>query len=542
MGMKLLPIAATLSCVLLLIGCGRQTAGPSAADQQAQQRLAEEQQATQLSQLHEREAALDERERVLTQREQQLTAPSAPPPAEQPAAVSLAPVQPTPVQAAPAVSADASLQTFYDILSPYGSWVAMAGYGYVWQPAATLQDFRWRPYTFGHWAFTDDGWTWMSDEPFGWITYHYGRWMRTHTLGWVWVPRDEWAPAWVSWRYGNDFVGWAPLPPEARFDGATGIQQWADQQYNLGSSDYTFVPASDFGDDSMADVEVPPDQAGPIYDESDNITNIYYDAATYAIICYGPSYDFMRSKSRHPFPPPLKIRRSGFRTGENNKPVISGGTLEVAAPRIIPTRTPSAPTAVRGSLAEARLITPSNPPPPHGSLLPHLYQPPQTAANQPAAGTRNSSQSNSAPIPQSAAGSAGQTAPANTRAPTGMRYPSQMNRVPASPDVEAQKGHDLQVIQQEQAAREAERQHQEAEAAEAAAAEEEQRAQELRSEEAARAQRAAEMQSVQAARAQEVAAREQAAREAGAARAAQQAAQPASQPAGTQPPAGRGQQ
>ena len=31
--------------------------------------------------------------------------------------------------------------------------------------------------------------------------------------GWVWVPGTVWAPAWVSWRYGGGYVGWAPLPP-----------------------------------------------------------------------------------------------------------------------------------------------------------------------------------------------------------------------------------------------------------------------------------------------------------------------------------------
>jgi hypothetical protein len=537
MGMKLLPLIATLSCVAMLGGCGRQTAGPSDADQQAQQRLAEQKQADQLSQLHEREAALDERERLLSQREQQLT-PTAPPPVEQPIAPAplAAPAQPAVAEPPPAVSTDASLQTFYDALSPYGSWVAMAGYGYVWQPAATLQDFRWRPYTLGHWAYTDDGWTWLSDEPFGWITYHYGRWMRTHSLGWVWVPRDEWAPAWVSWRYGNDFVGWAPLPPEAQFDGATGIQQWADQQYNLGSSDYTFVPAADFGDDSMADVEVPPDQSGAIYDESSNVTNIYYDNAAYAIICYGPSYDFMRSKSRRPFPPQLTLKRGGFRTGGNNGAVISGGALQVAAPRIIPARKPSAPAAVRGNVADGRLIAPSNPPPPHGSLLPHLYQPPQTTAGQSAPGPRAPSQQAPARVSQPTGPlSADQTAPAGGQPPAGMRFPSRMNPAPIPPDVEAQKAHDLQIIQQQQAGRDAERQQEEAQAAQAAA-EQQQRAEELRVQEVSRAQRAAEEQSLQAARAQEVAAREQAVREQ-----ATRAAQPASQPSGTQPP-GRGQQ
>jgi hypothetical protein len=33
-------------------------------------------------------------------------------------------------------------------------------------------------------------------------------------MGWIWVPGDEWGPAWVDWRSGDDYVGWAPLPPD----------------------------------------------------------------------------------------------------------------------------------------------------------------------------------------------------------------------------------------------------------------------------------------------------------------------------------------
>ena len=34
----------------------------------------------------------------------------------------------------------------------------------------------------------DNGWYWVSDEPFGWVAYHYGRWTRLRNVGWVWVP------------------------------------------------------------------------------------------------------------------------------------------------------------------------------------------------------------------------------------------------------------------------------------------------------------------------------------------------------------------
>ena len=70
-----------------------------------------------------------------------------------------------------------SYDTFYRKLEPYGAWRESADYGYVWQPRAA-QSRNWRPYTDGRWAYTDAGWTWVSDEPFGWATYHYGRWTR----------------------------------------------------------------------------------------------------------------------------------------------------------------------------------------------------------------------------------------------------------------------------------------------------------------------------------------------------------------------------
>jgi len=63
----------------------------------------------------------------------------------------------------------------------------------------------------------------MSREPFGWITYHYGRWYYGDFYGWVWIPNDEWGPAWVEWRYDDDYIGWAPLPPYAAFSIAAGI-------------------------------------------------------------------------------------------------------------------------------------------------------------------------------------------------------------------------------------------------------------------------------------------------------------------------------
>ena len=105
-------------------------------------------------------------------------------------------------------------------LEAYGHWVRHASYGEVWVPDGVPPD--WQPYQYGHWVFTDDwGWYWVSDEnedDWGWVVYHYGRWAFDRAIGWFWVPGDEWAPAWVDWRYGGDNVGWAPLPPDDLVD------------------------------------------------------------------------------------------------------------------------------------------------------------------------------------------------------------------------------------------------------------------------------------------------------------------------------------
>lgn len=104
-----------------------------------------------------------------------------------------------------------SFQIFYDELSPYGDWVNDPQYGYVWIPYVD-RDFR--PYVSnGYWVNTEYGNTWYSDYEWGWAPFHYGRWFHSNRYGWAWVPGYEWGPAWVSWRQGGGYYGWAPLTP-----------------------------------------------------------------------------------------------------------------------------------------------------------------------------------------------------------------------------------------------------------------------------------------------------------------------------------------
>jgi len=107
-------------------------------------------------------------------------------------------------------------------LSPLGEWIEFQSGVYGWQPANMGPG--WRPYMHGRWVWSDHGWYWISDEPFGWATYHYGRWYDDEIYGWIWIPDLEWGPAWVEWRHNDEYVGWAPLPPYARFHVSIGIR------------------------------------------------------------------------------------------------------------------------------------------------------------------------------------------------------------------------------------------------------------------------------------------------------------------------------
>jgi len=100
-------------------------------------------------------------------------------------------------------------------LSTDGTWVEVGSYGRCWHPVGVA--VGWRPYCTGEWVWTDCGWYWQTDEAWGWACYHYGYWVVDPAYGWVWVPGVEWAPAWVSWRVGGGYVGWAPLPPPGFF-------------------------------------------------------------------------------------------------------------------------------------------------------------------------------------------------------------------------------------------------------------------------------------------------------------------------------------
>ena len=147
--------------------------------------------------------------------------------------------------AAPASPAALEFQFgfFHRHLHPYGEWIEIEPGSYVWRPSYVRS--QWRPYLLGRWVWTDYGWYWVSSEPFGWVTYHYGRWYYDDFYGWVWVPDDVWGPSWVEWRYDDHYVGWAPLPPYATFRVSVGIsftRHWVAPVHY-----WNFVAVNNFG-------------------------------------------------------------------------------------------------------------------------------------------------------------------------------------------------------------------------------------------------------------------------------------------------------
>ena len=98
-------------------------------------------------------------------------------------------------------------------LEGYGQWIDTDDYGQIWRPDATAVGVDFTPYeSGGSWQYSDAGWAFAADYPWGWLPFHYGRWAWFHDY-WGWVPGHRWGAAWVDWRHGGGVVGWRPRPP-----------------------------------------------------------------------------------------------------------------------------------------------------------------------------------------------------------------------------------------------------------------------------------------------------------------------------------------
>ncbi|HVT59192.1 MAG TPA: DUF6600 domain-containing protein [Thermoanaerobaculia bacterium] len=171
------------------------------------------------------------------------------------------------------VGGNVEVGVFYRELAPYGEWIERPGYGRVFLPSGVAAG--WRPYVAGRWVNSDFGWTWVSEERWGWATYHYGRWYQDSEVGWVWVPGREWGPAWVSFQQGGGYIGWAPLPPSISFRAGFGLELGGvSLTAVIAPVHYCFVQERVFLQPQVATYIVPPARNVTIINNTTNITNI----------------------------------------------------------------------------------------------------------------------------------------------------------------------------------------------------------------------------------------------------------------------------
>lgn len=103
----------------------------------------------------------------------------------------------------------AEIRYYSDELDENGEWVEVPDAGWCWRPRAVVAD--WRPYWRGRWGAYAGGMTWVSDDPWGYVTFHFGRWGWHSNWGWYWMPGVYYSPAWVAWHWNAGYYGWAPL-------------------------------------------------------------------------------------------------------------------------------------------------------------------------------------------------------------------------------------------------------------------------------------------------------------------------------------------
>ncbi len=99
-----------------------------------------------------------------------------------------------------------------------GRWVYMGGSRH-WVPY-TYQA-QWVPYQNGYWTWVNnDGLTWVSYDPWGHITDHYGVWRHHGVYGWIWLPfpKHNYRPAVVTWIHTPTHIGWFPYSSDPQHE------------------------------------------------------------------------------------------------------------------------------------------------------------------------------------------------------------------------------------------------------------------------------------------------------------------------------------
>lgn len=136
----------------------------------------------------------------------------------------------------------------------YGEWVWNSLYGFVWKPhySRKYPGGDWQPYVYGSWSSFDNQLFWVPAEPWGWVPYHLGVWIWDKDVGWMWIPGDAFAPAWVTWEFFAGFYMWKPWS----------LYDWYYDSLSYSRYDYYGNPWAYYPGDDRA---IPPGQKkGPV--------------------------------------------------------------------------------------------------------------------------------------------------------------------------------------------------------------------------------------------------------------------------------------
>ncbi|MDY0390168.1 MAG: hypothetical protein RBQ88_04515 [Desulfobulbus oligotrophicus] len=121
------------------------------------------------------------------------------------------------------------------VLEENGRWERVYyedDYHNMWRPTKVEPD--WQPYTVGRWSLYYDDHCWIPNEPFGYLTHHYGSWVYINSFhAWYWLPPVRrvvistprflpvfgWFPGRVGWIHRGHSIGWIPLAPHEVYYG-----------------------------------------------------------------------------------------------------------------------------------------------------------------------------------------------------------------------------------------------------------------------------------------------------------------------------------
>lgn len=122
------------------------------------------------------------------------------------------------------------------VLEENGRWERVyydGAYRDMWRPTRITSG--WQPFTVGRWVNYYGDNCWMPNEPFGYLTHHYGSWIYVDAFrSWYWLPPVTrrhvaspalrlgfgWYPGRVGWFSRGSEIGWVPLAPNEDYYGS----------------------------------------------------------------------------------------------------------------------------------------------------------------------------------------------------------------------------------------------------------------------------------------------------------------------------------